>query len=520
MSKYISKVGLGAGVFAVAMVLGACSSNSGKEPFDKPLNSEFSVKSSEVVLTVPDIEEREQYQMVIARLTQILSTEQTTPEQRAQILYQLGILYDRLGLAVTARNMFMNALIEVPDYAAVYNFVGSYLAASERFSEAFDAFDAVLEIDPEESYAYFNRGIALYYGKRASLGIADLIKFYEFDKNDPFRIAWLYILEREVHGKDYAEEHLKSRRDEINEEVLWGLEILDFMSDEISSKQLIDAVRYAEIPNVEKSRRLCEAYFYMAKIAEFEGQMKRAYDLLHLCVATEVTGYLEYRYALMEIGRFERTELIAKAEQLADKRQAERNALFELQTKEAEKFFKDLQDSKSIPSNDRVIEPRIVPAVPATPKSQEEDDSEKNPVLPRSKNNRAGQAVPAASATPDTSATSPQEQVKENQEPINPEVKSSIPENEIKTNTAKVDNTKAIGGKSDKARVDKVQAETTSQPEVIATTQASVTTDEHLKSEVVKASQSEAQNAVQSEIIAPHMQKEEDIPVLKIIGGL
>lgn len=355
--KIGSKLGIGCGMFASALVLSACSVNSDAfEPFDVPLNSEFSVKAKDIILTVPDVEEREQYQMVIARLTQILATEQLTPEQRAQILYQLGILYDRLGMSVTARNMFMNALIEVPDYASVYNFVGSYLAASERFSEAYDAFDAVLEIDPNESYAYFNRGIALYYGKRAKLGVEDLLKFYSFDKNDPFRIAWLYILEREVYGKQYAVEHMAERRSKIGDDVPWGIEILDFMSGEVDSNQLINTIRYADIPKVEKSRRLCEAYFYMAKMAEFEGEFKLAYDLLHLCVSTEVTGYLEYRYALMEINRFERQEMIAKANQVATRMQEERENLLKLQTKEAQRFFDEANKQSPL-----VMPPKVEP---------------------------------------------------------------------------------------------------------------------------------------------------------------
>lgn len=377
MSKLIlqvrAKLGMGCSVLATAMVLSACSVNSDTvEPFDAPLNSEFSVDASDVILTVPDIDEREQYQVVIARLTQILASEQITAEQRAQILYQLGILYDRLGLSVTARNMFMNALIEVPDYAAVYNFVGSYLAASERFSEAYDAFDAVLEIDPEESYAYFNRGIALYYGNRAKLGVADLLKFYSFDKNDPFRIAWLYILERDVYGQEYALQKLDERRNAISSDVDWGLEILDFIKGDISSKQLINTIRYADISKVEQSRRLCEAYFYMAKMAEFEGELKKAYDLMHLCVSTEVTGYLEYRYALMEINRFERQEMIAKADFVANKMQAEREALLQKQTKEAQRYFDEL-----LKQNPLTIPPKVETDAGQEPKK----DAQELPVL-------------------------------------------------------------------------------------------------------------------------------------------
>lgn len=380
MSKEISKIGVKVSLWCSLVFstffLSACSINSDpNEVFETPLNSEFSVDASEIILTVPDMEAREQYQVVIARLTQLLATEQLTAEQRAQILYQLGILYDRLGLAVTARNMFMNALIEIPDYAAVYNFVGSYLAAGERFSEAYEAFDAVLELDPEESYAYFNRGIALYYGNRAKLGISDLEKFYSFDKNDPFRIAWLYILEREVHGEAYALEHLKERRSQISDDVLWGIEILDFMSGEIDSTQLINTVRYADIPKVEQSHRLCEAYFYMAKMAEFNGDLKLAYDLLHLCVATEVTGYLEYRYAMMEITRFERQEMIVKANQVANKMQSEREKLLKLQTKEAQRFFNELNKQNLLLMSPNAEEPEL-----SEPKSKQ-DEIDDLPVL-------------------------------------------------------------------------------------------------------------------------------------------
>lgn len=344
LQQVFSKFFLGTTLCLSLGSLSACSVvNDQGTVFDPSLNSKFSVDANEVVLVTPNMMEREQYQMLITQFTQALGKENLTHEQKAQILYQLGIIYDRLGLDVTARNMFLSSLIELPDYAQAYNFLGIYLASAERFSEAYEAYDSVLELDPNEKYAYFNRGIALYYGERAKLAISDLEKFYEFDHNDPFRMAWLYIAERKAVSKEYALEKLALRRSKVDKEVPWGLEVLDFFAGKISSTELIKGLKDSNIDDVERARRLCEAYFYMAKEASFNGQYKRAYDLFHLCAATNVTGYLEYRYALMEILRFRRLEMVSLSDQKAIEEQLKREQFLKEQADEARKYFEASQ---------------------------------------------------------------------------------------------------------------------------------------------------------------------------------
>lgn len=341
LTKVQSKLSLGLALAVAVSALNACSSTNAV--FDKPLKAPFEVSQDDIVISSPDIAEREQYQLMISQMTSMLSKEGTSPEQRAQLLYQLGLLYDRLGLDVTARTMFMSALIEVPDFARSYNFLGIYLASSERFSEAYDAYDAVLDIDPNEQYAYFNRGIALYYGDRVDLGLQDLEKFYNFDINEPFRVAWLYILERTKFGKDEAIARLTERMAKMTpEKDEWGVEILDLLAEKVSGHELIEQIRTARIDNGEQSRRLCEAYFYMAKLAAFEGKIKRAYDLFHLCMATNITGYLEYRYALLEVTRYERQEAVATADRAAAKYHQKRNAFLQDQAQEAHSYFEQL----------------------------------------------------------------------------------------------------------------------------------------------------------------------------------
>ena len=150
LKQVFYKVILGASLGLSLGALSACSVVSDEvNVFTPALNSKFSIPSDEIILVTPDVIEREQYQMLITQFTQALGKENLTHEQKAQILYQLGIIYDRLGLDVTARNMFLSSLIEVPDYAQAYNFLGIYLASAERFADAYDAYDSVLELDPD-----------------------------------------------------------------------------------------------------------------------------------------------------------------------------------------------------------------------------------------------------------------------------------------------------------------------------------------------------------------------------------
>lgn len=344
LKQVLSKLCLGATLCLTLGSLTACSLVKEESyTFDPALDSQFSIDANEVILVTPDMLEREQYQMLITQFTQALGKENLTHEQKAQILYQLGIIYDRLGLDITARNMFLSALIELPDYAQAYNFLGIYLASAERFADAYDAYDAVIELDPEEKYAYFNRGIALYYGNRAQLSIPDLEKFYSFNHNDPFRMAWLYLSEREALGQDIARTKLQERLCKVNEEVSWGLEVLEFFAGKLSSEQLIANLKAADIDKPELSRRLCEAYFYMAKEAQYQGNYKRAYDLFHLCIATNVTGYLEYRYALLEVERFKRQEAVSRADAKALKQYQERERFLKDQADKAERDLEALQ---------------------------------------------------------------------------------------------------------------------------------------------------------------------------------
>lgn len=137
-----------------------------------------SVRSSEpdeakAILAVP-LQVSYQNELALAKIGQLLSSSDLNPDQRAELYYERGVVFDRVGLRTMARIDFNRALRERPDFAEAYNFIGVYLTQQQDFDNAYDAFDSALELAPDYDYAFLNRGIALYYGQRPKLAVEDL----------------------------------------------------------------------------------------------------------------------------------------------------------------------------------------------------------------------------------------------------------------------------------------------------------------------------------------------------------
>lgn len=64
-----------------------------------------------------------QQEVILARMEQILASRALTDDERAQLLYERGVLYDSLGLRALARNDFSQALAIRPDMPEVFNYL-------------------------------------------------------------------------------------------------------------------------------------------------------------------------------------------------------------------------------------------------------------------------------------------------------------------------------------------------------------------------------------------------------------
>ncbi|WP_440874046.1 lipoprotein NlpI [Thalassotalea sp. PLHSN55] len=238
-------------------------------------------------------------EVAIARLSEVISRAEITDVQKAQLYYDRGVIYDSVGLRSLARLDFNLALRLKPDLVDAYNFIGIHYTQLQEFPQAYDAFDSTIELAPEHDYAYLNRGVALYYGGRAELAVEDLDYFYGKQDNDPYRVLWLYLAERDVDAVK-ALQNLTKRAQLVSDNN-WAKDIIDLFLGDVEQNQFLRQVPRGVQSSQELTERLCEAYFYLGKYNQFAGQMNAAANFFKLSMSTNVYEFVEHRYAKLEL---------------------------------------------------------------------------------------------------------------------------------------------------------------------------------------------------------------------------
>ncbi|MGD8115924.1 lipoprotein NlpI [Vibrio sp. TRT 29B02] len=252
-----------------------------------------------------------QQEVQIARLSQLLQRPDLSNDVRAKMLYERGNYYDSVGLRDLARLDYNQSLALNPAQPDLFNLLGVYFTQVGEFDAAYDAFDSTLELDPDNSYAARNRAIALYYGDRIDLALEDMQKHYDEDPSDPFRALWRYIIKQEKQPDVAREELLKvyQTRDEQ-----WGWVLVAITLGEVSEDQAFKAILAGTRDNTVLAQRLTEAYFYLGKRYQAEGDFASAISLYKLAISFNVFEYVEHRYSFLELSRIYNQ---VKAEHLA-----------------------------------------------------------------------------------------------------------------------------------------------------------------------------------------------------------
>lgn len=237
----------------------------------------------------------------IAKISQDISSGEPTKEKLAQLLYDRGVLYDSLGLRTLAHLDFLKALELKPTFSDAYNFLGIHLTLLGRYEQAFEAFDSALELNPEHGYVHLNRGIALhYYGDRGDeLSVQDIETFYIKNPQDPYRAIWLYLAEEQVNSEE-ARVRLMFNATQLDSNQ-WAYQIIQLYLGQISEQQFIKGMGENLNNARELSDRLCEGYFYLAKLKLAQGQEDAAKNYFRLSLSTNVYEFVEHKYARVEL---------------------------------------------------------------------------------------------------------------------------------------------------------------------------------------------------------------------------
>lgn len=250
---------------------------------------------------------RFEQEVMVVRLTQVLQEAKLSDLEMADLYFERGVLYDSLGLWSLARYDFNQAISLNPKMVAAYNYIGLYLLLEDDYDSSVDAFNAVLELDPQYAYTYLNRGLAFYYSGRYSEAERDFLHFYNEDKSDPYRALWLYFNELEIKPQE-AKNNLIERSKLLSQE-FWGVNIVHYFLGELSLKQLRAKIEAQAQPNTATyAEILTETYFYLAKQKLKSNQKDEAISLFRLALANQVFNFVEYRFALFELSQLRNNE--------------------------------------------------------------------------------------------------------------------------------------------------------------------------------------------------------------------
>ncbi|MFT6898054.1 MAG: lipoprotein NlpI [Paraglaciecola sp.] len=277
-------------ILLFSLLLGGCAANNEGQPHSGQMSNLLLAEPAPMSV---------RSQMAIARYNQILDQAPLKDQERAELLHQRGMLYDSVGLAGLAQYDFDQAIRLKPDMAEAYNSLGVHYTQQMNFIQAYEAFDATLDINPDYEFAFLNRGIALYYGGRPDLAIKDFDAFYSKDETDPYRALWTYIAQREIDDKKALEElsHARGGLDHEN----WATNLVDLYLGKIDEQNLLNALIQGVTSQQELTDRLCEAYFYLGKYNSAKGNKGVASNYFKLALSTNVFEYVEHRYARLEL---------------------------------------------------------------------------------------------------------------------------------------------------------------------------------------------------------------------------
>lgn len=285
-------------LFIVAALLSGCSSLSGSFSGDDRT-------PSELILAEP-LQVNYQTEIMLMRYSQLILDAKDDRVRQARYFYERGLLADSMGLRSLAHADFQRALTLKPDFVPAYNFIGLYMTQTEQFDEAYDAYDSISQLDPDNNYVLLNRGIALYYGERYTLAIDDLLNAYDEAPNDPFRTLWLYYPEYQVDTKS-ALASVKTRYSQHIDNN-WSWNIVALYAQIINETELLDKLldgldKTDPTYNKILAHRLTEAYFYLGKYKLLQNDDSAAESYFKLALGNNVYEFIEHGYARLELGR-------------------------------------------------------------------------------------------------------------------------------------------------------------------------------------------------------------------------
>lgn len=255
-----------------------------------------------------------QDEVAAVRIGQFLDAAERDESEMAMLFYQRGLYFSRLGLDWLAHVDFRRAVELRPDFAEAYNQLGVQFTLMGQFDSAYDALDAAIELAPQADFPLLNRGMALHYAGRSELALRDLEHYYRRDTLDPYRVIWLYLVQRQLDPAT-AQQRLRTLTPMVRPG--WGQTMLYYLDGQIDANRLLALAEQPwenrEGDPANRDERLCEAYFYIGQQALIAGDDATAANFFRLAVASNIYEFVEHNFALFELRLLEQQQQDALA---------------------------------------------------------------------------------------------------------------------------------------------------------------------------------------------------------------
>ena len=276
-------------------ILAACSNNK-----NQSYTLEATGNGSSVFPIATPIQVSYQDEVKLLRLNQLIADQSKIDDkQRAVLLYERGLVYDRIGLTAHSRYDFNQSVNVDPSFADAYNSLGVYLLMAGDYDEAFDAFDSAIELSDNIEYSYLHRAIGLSLVGRFDGAQEDIEHFYQLDTTDPYRALWRYKINFLIDPKLALEQIREAFPALEDKRFAWA--IVSVINGKITEEQFFDNVANGVKTNEELAHRLSEAYYYLAHWHMNNNNITKGLYYLKLSIAGNVKDFIEYKYALLDL---------------------------------------------------------------------------------------------------------------------------------------------------------------------------------------------------------------------------
>ena len=129
--------------------------------------------------------------------------------------------------------------------------------------------------------------------------VDDFKAFKAYQVNDPYRVLWQYLANVELDQQQAEQDLIASAK--LIDDSVWAKNVINLYLGKMSQELFIKLLTENIHTNQALTERLCEAYFYLGKYSQMQGDVNAAINFFKLAMSTNVYEFVEHRYAKLEL---------------------------------------------------------------------------------------------------------------------------------------------------------------------------------------------------------------------------